>query len=137
MAIRPKRPRSVTALVALVLTFTGMQLLRAWVAMRKLTFLSTLPLSVSPLFFVISGLLWGTLGLWLSNGLWRGKRAARKATMVSAALFAGFAWVDRLALEASGPQTVSRPFELVLTAMLLGVVYAVLTVPEAQRYFQE
>jgi hypothetical protein len=121
--------------MAIVLMFTGMQLLRAWVGFTQWNFILTLPLSVSPLFFVLSGLVWGFLGLWLAFGLRRGSPWARKATMVSALLFAAFAWFDRLVLQAEGPQTTNRPFEIGLTVVLVGVVYAALTLPEARHFF--
>jgi hypothetical protein len=135
MAGKPKRPFAVTCLAALVLTFTGMQILRAWAMLSNWHFLSNLPLSVPPIFFVVSGLFWGGLGLWLLGGIWLGKTWAPKWTLWSGIGFAAFGLLDRKILQANGPQNVTWPFDLTLTFALLALVFAGLALPQVRAYF--
>jgi hypothetical protein len=135
MAEKPKRPFAVTCLAALVLTFTGMQILRAWAMLSNWDFLSDLPLSVPPIFFVVSGLFWGGLGLWLLRGVWIGKAWAPKWTAWTAIGFAAFGLLDRAILQAKGPQNVTWPFDSFLAITLLALVFAGLALPRVRAYF--
>lgn len=135
MAKKPKRPFAVTCLAGLVLTLTGMQILRAWAMLSNWDFFSNLPLSVPPIFFLASGLFWGGLGLWLLRSVWLGKRWAPKATVWAGVAFAGFGLLDRAILQARGPQNVTWPFDLFLTFALLVLVFAGLALPQVRAYF--
>ena len=137
MPARPKRPFAVTCLVALVLTLTGVQILRAWTMLANWDFLSSLPLSVPPIYLLLSALFWGTLGVFLALGVWGGCSWAPKSGRWAALAFAFFGWLDRVILQANGPQHVNWPFNLFLTGLLLVSVFAVFSLPEAQAYFGE
>lgn len=135
MAEKPKRPFAVTCLAALVLTFTGLQILRAWAMLSNWDFFSSLPLSLPPIFFVVSGLFWGGLGIWLLRGVWLGKAWAPRFVGWVALLFAGFGQLDRTILQSKGPQTVTWPFDVFLTIAMLVLVFASLALPQVRAYF--
>ncbi|MEX1248722.1 MAG: hypothetical protein WEA61_09600 [Anaerolineales bacterium] len=120
-----------------MLTFTGAQLLRAWVALDFFAVLAEYGPRVHPAFFILSGLVWGSLGLWLARGLWRGKAWAPKAAKWGLLSFAAFDWADRLALQAPGPQSVNRPFALLVTGILILIVFGILALPKAQAFYGE
>ncbi len=131
----PKRPFSVTALLVLVLMFTGMQILRVWSAIDSWDFLSSLPLSVPPLYFVLSGLFWAIAGASLLWGLWRREVWARRAMLGAAVAFGAVHWLDRLFLQPTGPQASNRAYDLLLTLILLATVWLSVALPQARAYF--
>ncbi len=132
-----KRPFAVTSLVILVLTITATQLLRALAALSAFTFLSEMLDQLLPAFFVLSGLTWGGLGIWLGGGLWRGAAWAPRAARWGLAAFIAFGWLDRLVLQARGPQTTNWAFQFIVTVLLLVIVFAALALPQVQAFFGE
>ena len=130
-----KRPLAVTCLVTLVLTLTGTQILRAWAALSSFTFYAEVLERVPPVFFVLSGLTWGSLGVWLVGGLWRGAGWAPQMARRGLVAFVAFGWLDRLVLQSRGPQTINWAFQLMVTAVLLLSVFGGLALPQAQAYF--
>jgi hypothetical protein len=98
------------------------------------SFLNNLSLSVPPLTLALSTAFWAGLGLWLAWALWTAKPWALRAAMLSGVAFAAFVWLERLFLQAAGPQQSSRPFDLILTALLLGAFLALLGLPEVKAY---
>lgn len=132
---KPRRPFAVTSLAGLVLTLTGMQILRAWAVLSNWDFYSSLPLNISPLFLAVSGLFWGGLGAFLLRGVWRGKDWAPRITRWAALGFAFFGLVDRAILQTRGPQDVTWPFDLVLTFVLLASVFGILSLPKTKAFF--
>ncbi len=98
------------------------------------SFLNNLGLSVPTPYLAISAVLWAALGFWLVWSLWNAKAWARLATISSGFAFAAYTWLDRLFLQAAGPQQSSRPFDLILTTLLLGALLALLGLPEVKAY---
>jgi hypothetical protein len=120
-----------------VLTFTAAQLLRVCVAAGNLGYYSQLQLNVHPAFFVVSGLIWGGLGLWLARGLWQAEAWAPKAMTYGALAFAAFSWFDRLVLQTDGPQRTSLPFDVIVTAATLVFIFRIFRLPRVRAYFGE
>jgi hypothetical protein len=98
-------------------------------------FYSALPLSVPPIFFAVSGLFWGSLGLWLAVSIWLRSRWATKATRWAAVAYATFSLLDRALLQVDGPGKVTWRFDLFLTILLLALVFSTLALPQTKRYF--
>jgi hypothetical protein len=134
-AARPKRPFGVTVLLGLVLMFTGLQLLRAWVAVANWGSLQSLPLQIDPLYFPVSGLVWAAAGAVVTFALWTGKRWAPRVASWGAAAFAAFFWFDHLWLQQPGPQGSNLPFLAVVTLALLGSIFGILAPANMQAYF--
>ena len=132
-----KRPLAVTCLVILVLILATTQLLRAWLALSTFGFYRELLGSALPIFLLFSGLAWAALGVWLGEGLRRGAAWAPQAARWGFVAFTAFGWLDRLVLQASGPQAVNWAFQLVGTSLLLVMVFAALALPRAQAFFGE
>lgn len=133
----PKRPFAVTSLIALVLTFTGTQLLRVWVAARNYGFYSSLPLRVHPLFIIASGIIWAALAFWLARGLWRRAAWAPNAAKYGTAAYFAFGWLDRWLLQAPGPQQANWPFEIIANVLILAGVFSIFALPRVQAFFGE
>lgn len=127
------RPLSVTILALGVLTYAGFNLIRFYQAIRLWDFLSAIP-GISPLYLVASGLLWGAVGVALAWGLWRGYAPARRLTLVFAAAYALYTWIDRLWISKPG-LSANLPFSAGLTVLLLLVTAWILTRPRARIFF--
>ncbi len=136
MAI-PKRPFAVTCLMGLVLTLTGLQALGLWGVLSSWDYLYSLPLNIPPVYLGLSAAIWLTIGATLVWGLWRAKEWAPKATRWASMSFVAVHWLDRLFLQAKGPQSSSWPFDLLLSSVLLISVIGILALPKARVYFGE
>lgn len=132
-----KKPRSVTWLLLLVLSFTGASFLRLVAALEEWSFLGSLPLNVSPFIIAFSGLIGTLTGLGLIWGLWQRAPWAPQATRLASLVYAVYFWVDRLGLSASPLRAVNWPFALAATLLLLGFVLWVLSRPGVRAYFGE
>lgn len=134
---RVNRPFAVTVLIAIVLTFTASQLLRVWVAFRNFAFYSSLPLKVHPLFIIASGIFWAGLAIWLARGLWRRAAWAPSGAKFGLAAFFAFGWLDRLFLQAPGPQLADWQFDVIANVVILAGVFLVFALPNVQAFFGE
>ena len=134
---RPKRPRGVTWLLVLVLSFTGGNMLRFYAALETREFLSSLPLSVSPALIALSGFIWSLVGFGVAWGLWSVAAWAPWATRVASLAYAAYTWLDRLTLSASPLRSGNQPFVLAATFILLGFVLWVLARSGVRAYFGE
>lgn len=127
-----KRPLSVTLLAFGVLILAGINLLRFAVSLQQRVFLTRL-LSVDPLYLSASGLVWTAIGLVLAWGLWLGRGWAVRGTQVAALAFSLYYWLDRLLIAASAGR--NWPFALVVNALLLVIVFWVLSNRKASAFF--
>lgn len=121
----------------LVLSFTVVNLIRFYQAITLWDMLTSLSLSVSPLYLALSGLVWGLVGLPLSWGIWRGRAWARRALWLSALSFAGYYWVDRFIVASDPGRWVYWPFRLGATLALLLLVYWIFSRPRVKAFFGE
>ena len=97
MRTNPSRPHRVTYLALGVLTIAGLSAVRFVLALRQWTFLGSLP-GVSPLYIVISGLVWLLAAGPLAWGLWRGRSWAPRLVQAAALVYSAYFWVERLFL---------------------------------------
>ena len=135
--MRAKRPRSVTWLAVGVLMLTGLQFVRLYNTILKWDYLQTLPLSVAPLFFAVSGLIWGLVALGMWWGLWRGKNWSVSYSRYAAILFTIYYWIDQLLLRNNPLRKTSFPFAIGMTLILLATTLWILSRPKAQLFFGE
>lgn len=133
---RIRRSFGVTVLVGLVLMFTGLQVLRVWASIANWDFLVSVPLRINPLYFVLSGAVWATVGGWLAAALWSGRHWTPEVLQAATLAYAAFHWVDRLWLQARGPQSSNMTFEAVLTFLLVGLIFGILAPAGMRKYFR-
>lgn len=115
--VRIYRPFSVTLLAVLVLMLAVMNLLRLLRAAALWDFLSEV-LTISPLYFVLTGLIWTITGGVLLWGLWRGRNWAPRITLLAFLAYSFYFWFDRLFL-ATGAQMANWPFLAAVNLLLL------------------
>jgi len=135
--MKPKRPKSVTWLAVAVLMLTGIQLIRFAIAIRNWDYLLSQRLPVSPLFFAISGMIWGLVGLGICWGLWRGTGWAVRYTQLAVIGFAIYYWADKLFLMIDPLRNTSFPFAIGMTLILLATTLWIISRPKAQLFFGE
>lgn len=135
--MKAKRPLSVTILAAGVLSVAVVFGTQAYQTLRQWRFLQSLPLSVSPVYLLGAGIVWAAAGLYIAVSLWRGLGIAPKATQIAAWAFAGYYWLDRLALASSPLTQTNQPFALGATITAIILIYWTLTRPKARAFFGE
>ena len=116
---------------------TGTQWLRAVEAVRRWEFLDSLSMSAAPVYFYLSGLAWGSLGLLIFAGLWQGREATPRMLRFTSIAFTVYYWADRM-LVASSPLRKSGwiPTAIVMIA-LLAAIFWILSRPKTQGFFGE
>jgi hypothetical protein len=127
------RPLSVTLIALGVLTIASVNLLQFWNAVKQWDFLVGL-LPISPLYLIVSGLVWGLSGLVLFYGLWRGLRWAPVLLLITAILYTLAYWLDRLLLAATGLGD-NWLFTGIVYLLLLSLVLWVMTRRRAKAFF--
>jgi len=91
-----QRPFSVTLLAIGVLSLTSLHLARFILAIRQWSFIVASPANISPLYLIVTGLLWGLAGLPLAWGLWRGWEWASKTLIGFSGAYAFYYWLVSL-----------------------------------------
>lgn len=135
MAHKISRPFSVTLLVLGVLIIAIVNGIRFILAISQWEFLNDI-LPISPIYLVLSGLVWSLILLPLVWGLWRGYSWAPRLTMISSLAYTLYYWLDRLFLTTNyGGQ--NWPFVIVFNIILLISIYWILSRRKARAFFGE
>lgn len=132
-----KRPKSVTWLVVGVLSVWIVYLTRLVSALQQWDYLSTLPLSVSPAYFLATGSIWSILPLPVTWGLLARKRWTLKAVAAFAGLYGLYYWIERWLVENNPLRTTNWPFALAATIILFILVFWILSRKAVINYFGE
>jgi hypothetical protein len=147
---KPHRPASVTLVALGVLTIASLRLIRLVLAVLDWDFIGTLP-GISPVYLVLSGLLWAVVGLPAWWGLWNGRSWAPGLTRWSALAYALYDWVERgylvwRNLYSSGAAPASTLasdvpanwlFGVIMTVILLAFIFWTLSRPKVRVFFGE
>ena len=128
------RPFGVTLLSITVLLTSILYFSRFYEAVRDWDFMVML-LPFSPLYLVLSGLIWGLIGLSLFWGLWRGLFWAPRFTIAGLLAFLLYFWMDRLLMPAYPGRNSNGLFWLGVSIFLLGYCLLVLTRSKAKLFF--
>ncbi len=129
------RPWTVSVLIVGLGLITLLRGLRAVLALTRWEFLTTIPITVSPLFFFLEGLLWSGVGSVLLIGLWQGRPWGRWATQAAAVVYSAWTWIDLLGIKAPEIRRARWPFTLAVTLLGLGSVALILNTKSSRAYF--
>jgi hypothetical protein len=132
-----KRPKSVTWLVVGVLSVWIVYLTRLVSALQQWDYLSTLPLSVSPAYFLATGLIWSIFPLLVMWGVLARKRWALKAVAGFTGLYGLYYWMERWLVESNPLRITNWPFTLAATIILFILVFWILSRKAVKNYFGE
>lgn len=132
-----ERPFSVTLLLFGVLINAVFYINRFYQALKLWDFLTKLPLSISPIYFILTGLLFGMAGLIVAWGLWVGGSWAPRATRVYVLAIAVYYWLDRLLIVNSEISRESSLISVIGTIVILPLTFWVLMRSRSRSYFEE
>ena len=142
--MKPHRPFSVTLLALGVLTIASLNLVRLILALRQWSFLASLP-AESPLYLVLTALIWITAGGPLIWGLWTGKSWSPARCRAFTLAYAVYFWLERLFLFGRPSDSFGSPslaylpgqglFSAGVTLFLLVLVFWILRRPGARKFF--
>jgi len=112
-----QRPFSVTLLTWIVLIMSVSNLVKFVQTTIQWNFLNQI-LPFSPFYLLVSGLTWGTVGLVISWGLWRGLDWAPVGMKLFLIVFTLYYWLDRILLNNPVSRETNQVFVLGLTILL-------------------
>ena len=122
-------------LLWLVLIITALNAVRLATAIAWRSILAAYAPSPGALYVAVTGAVWTLAGLFLLWSFWRGGRWTRPAFLIIGVCYAGWAWADRLFVQAEPP--INWLFALLATILLLGYMAAVVLDPRNQPYFRK
>jgi hypothetical protein len=141
---RASRPASVTILALGVLIITIINLTRLVLSILNWDFLVSWP-GVSPLYMILTGLIWTVIGSLLLWGLWKARKWAPRLMQAVALTYALYYWLDHVFLRdhpvssAEGAQRVLLPvnwqFAAGATIICLAFTAWTLNRPKVKAYF--
>jgi len=131
------RPALITMLSILFALGSLFSLLKFSQALLQWNNLKNLPLSISPAYLAIDGLVWWATGLVLSLALWRGKGWSRPAVMIFSIVYSLEFWVDKIWIAEPEGLAQRWPINLLLTIIGLGMILLVLSLKSTRDYFCE
>jgi uncharacterized membrane protein (DUF2068 family) len=137
---RRKRPRRVTLFSLLVLLLaSGLNLARAYSALRQASALADVPLSTSmPMALLsVTSFVWGLIFAVCSVGLWRLRSWGRMATLVAATLFHVHIWINHIVFDRSDYARQVWPFAIVHSLVALTIVWGFLNWPSIRRLYSQ
>jgi hypothetical protein len=139
-----KRPTSVTLLVVGVLIITVLNIIRFILSIRYWGFLSS-RLEVSPIYFVLSGFIWGLAGVSLIWGLWKAKNWAPRLMQAIALTYSLYYWLDQVFLSehpvSGAPAGISAmlpgnwQFSVVVTVLSLAYIAWIMNRSKVKFYY--
>jgi hypothetical protein len=133
--MKPNRPFSVTFLAVGVLSIAVTLLVRAVTTFIQNTYLSSLPLSATPTYLGLTGLMWGTACLVSAVGLWFGRVWAPKAVQGIAIIFTVYYWFEQIAIMENPLKASNWPFLILLNLALLVTTFIITYRPQAKSFF--
>lgn len=131
------RPFGVTLLIAVVLIFTSLNIVRTIAAIQRQSFLHTLDLQVPVSYLAITGAVWGSLGLVLLVGLAARKRWALPLAMILVLGYPLYYWIDRLFIAEWAAFNSRWQFALGLTGLLVIPAVWILKQAGTRRYLSK
>ena len=129
------RPRIITTLSILAFIFGLYHLIKFTQAIIQWKILTDLPLTISPLYLAIDGLVWGISGFFVAWSLWVGKHWARKSTLVFSMIYAVLFWVDLIWIAEPIVLQIRWLFNLAATLLGLLAVYSSLSTKASRDYY--
>jgi len=135
---RPALTRPQKWVIALALLALGLgvaNLVRGGVAQGYASLLPELPTTVPMAVVAAMGVFWGAAWTTCAVGLARFRPWGRRGTLATVSLYEINVWVNRLLFDASDYARRAWPWDLLLTALLLGLVWGSLSLHSVRDVF--
>ena len=133
--IRVRRPWRVTLVAWVVFLFAATQAVSAWQAWTQHALLASLPLPVSPAFWVASGVIWAAAATAAACGLWRMHRWGALLTAIGAPLYLSTWVVERWLWGRTPDSVMGLPFGTGVHAAGVILILAIVLAPGTLRRF--
>ena len=130
------RPKTITLISFMFLLFSLFNMLKLSQAIFQWKTLISFQISLSPLYLVVTGLVWSVFGLFVSWSLWTRKSWARKSTLVIVMFYTIIFWVDLIWIAEPTVLQTRWLVNLCLTIIGLPTVYLSLYSKLSQDYFR-
>jgi hypothetical protein len=130
-----KRPLGVTLLAAAVLLLAAWNAGQAMVAARQLSFLQSLGVGTLAGLQIVTGATWVIGFLLAAIGLWRLRAWGRHWLLIAIAAYQLQVWIERLALERTSYEVLTRPAAIVVSISTIVIVWFILFLPKIRRTF--
>ena len=135
---RPKftRARSWVILISLLVLALGLgNLGRAGVALRYDAHLPDLPMMVSLEYLAAMGAFWGVMLTACAVGLMRFRPWGRWSTLTAVTLYQAHVWINHLLFDASDHARQTRPWDALVTVLVLALVWGSLSLRSVRKTF--
>jgi len=129
------RPRMITFLSILIFLISLFHLLKLSQVIIQWDILTTIPLTVSPLYLAADGLVWWISGLILTWGLWTGRSWTRKIGLSLALIFAAVFWIDLIWITEPDILQTRWLINLVFTVLGLSGIFIILNTASSRDFF--
>jgi hypothetical protein len=132
-----KRPRSITILSEVIFLFSCLYLTRLVMTISQWDFLSHTLLKPSPIYLVISGLVFGMIGFPLAVSIWRGSSTAWRTVRLVIPIYFGYYWLERIILSSLTLWSSNWLFIFGVTVIVLLWTFWTISRPDTKAYFRE
>jgi hypothetical protein len=126
------RPKNVTLLTLGVLLFVSIHLARIVQSVLLWSLLVKI-LPISPLYLVMSGLIWAVSGIIVIWGLWRGLYWVTWLIYLASLTYSIYYWIDRLWIS-SDPNLSNWPFMAGLNTICLLLIFGIMSRPTVRKF---
>lgn len=130
-----KRPWLVLLLLVISLIFTASAVMRVWNGVQYWGFLDDLPMSVSPLYLVVTGSVWGIFGILAAIWVWWGQSRASQLVTTGALVYSLQFWLEQLFVMTNPLRRVNWPFLAVLTVVSLLIVFLSFRHSQVRKFY--
>jgi hypothetical protein len=133
-----QRPPRIIILLSILIFFISLfYLVKFCQAIIQWEILTSLPLTVSPLYIVGDGFIWSLSAGYLSWSLWTGKPWSPKLGIIISLVYAVIFWIDTIFLAEPGTLQARWLFNLILTLTGLTAIILILNGKVSREYFNK
>lgn len=130
------RPKSIFLLAVVLLGFAVFNFVGMVSGLQQYAFLSRLPLSVSPIYLIVSEAVWAVVFASLAIGLSSLKGWAHAGALIAMPLYFAHGWFNRLVLSRSDYAQAPLGWAFVWSVVWIGLVWGILWREKVKRSFQ-
>ncbi len=131
-----KRPYSVTLLACLVLLLAAWNAWRAIIAVEDYALMRSLGQGTVAILWMVIGGVWAIGFVIAAWGIWRLRAWGRRWMLIAIAAFMLHSWIERLTLQRTAYEQLTRPADLAVSILIVVVVWGFLFLPKVRRSFQ-
>jgi hypothetical protein len=130
-----RRPRIITILSILIFLISFFYLVKFSQGLIQWEILASLPLTVSPLYLVVDGLVWTLSAGFLFWSLWSGKSWSRSWGIIISLVYTVVFWIDTIFLAEPGTTQSRWPINLLFSLTGLSAIFLILNLKQCRAYF--